>query len=307
MLGMLVWSSLLVWPAGVMCQPHAVATFSILGDLVQNVGGDALRLHTLVGPGGDAHVFEPSPADSVTLRKASLLFEIGLGFEPWLEKLYAVSGSTARRVVVTTGLPLLRADREEHQSDSQHAHDQAQAHGEFDPHVWFDVQNVIAIVATIRDVLARVDPAQAQAYHTRAAQYTAALHELDAWIMAQVHTLPTMRRKLVTSHNNLGYFARRYGFTVAGAAIASVGTDEADPSAGEMAALVETVKALGVPAVFAETIVNPRLMQRLAAEAGVTLAPPLYTDALGAPGSAGSTYLAMMRYNVTTIVRALQP
>jgi ABC-type Zn uptake system ZnuABC Zn-binding protein ZnuA len=198
-------------------------------------------------------------------------------------------------------------NKEEHQSTFQHAHSQEQDHGEFDPHVWFDVQNVIAMVIAIRDVLVQVHPAQAQAYHTRTAQYTAALRELDAWILAQVHTLPSTQRKLVTSHHTFGYFAQRYGFTVAGTAITSFGTDEADPSAGEMATLVETIKALRVPAVFSETILNPRLMQRLAAEAGVTLAPPLYTDALGAPGTAGGSYLAMMRYNVTTIVRALQP
>lgn len=296
----LFWACLTVLPQWAVAELRVVATFSILGDIVHNIGDKAITLHTLVGPQGDPHTFEPSPADSVALRQTHLLFEIGLEYETWLDRLYTASGSTATRVVVTTGLAPLRTARKS-------ADDSKAVPAPLDPHVWFDVQHVLHIVTVIREALIHADPAQAATYHTQAAQYSAALQELDAWIMAQSQTLPAPRRLLVTSHDTFGYFAQRYGFTVAGTALPAFGTDGADPAAGELVALAQKIRALGVPAVFAETTLNPRLMQHLASAAGVTLAPPLYTDALGSPGSAGETYLTMMRYNVTTIIRALQP
>ncbi len=309
---------------------QVVATFSILGDFVHNVGGDTIRLHVLVGPGEDTHTFEPSPADSVIMAKADLIFENGLAFETWFDKIYASSGSKAKRVVVTKGLKLLTLTGEpgqekdhEHSAEQESGYapetkqrgrheqtsapkpDPAHAHGEFDPHVWLDVQNVIHMVENIRQALIETDPANRAIYTTNAERYIAALQELDSWILAQVKTVPETRRKLITSHKTFGYFARRYGFEVVATVLGSM-TDVADPSAGEIARLVETIRATGVPAIFAETIANPRLMGRIAAEAGVTLAPPLYTDALGKPGSEGETYLKLMRYNVTTIIKALQ-
>jgi ABC-type Zn uptake system ZnuABC Zn-binding protein ZnuA len=275
----------------------------VLGDLVQQVGGEAIRLHTLVGPDGDSHTYEPSPADGVALHHAQLVFEIGLAFEPWLAPLFLASGSSATRVVVSNRLALLRVPARhppERPAGTEQAH-------EVDPHVWFDIHNVIQMVADIRDALIRTQPTSAATYQHNAAQYTAALQELDAWVMAQVQTVPPARRKLVTSHATLGYFARRYGFDIVGTALTAYGTEVADPSAGALARLVEQVKMLGIPVLFAETSFSPRLMQRLAAAAGVRLAPPLYTDTLGPPGSAGETYLAMMRANVTTIVEALRP
>lgn len=283
---------------------QVVATFSILGDIVAQVGGETIRVHTLVGPQGDVHTFEPTPADSVSLHKAVLVFEIGLGFETWLDKLFTSAQSQARRVAVTRGLPSL-AMQTSAALPAAHAHQQA--HDEIDPHVWFDVQNVLDIVANVRDVLGQYDPANAALYRGNAAQYSATLQELDAWIKAQVQTIPAARRKLVTSHDNLGYFARRYGFDMVGAALNARSTDVAEVAARDVAALVKKVKALGVPAIFAETMHNPKLVQRLATEAGVRLAPPLYTDALGPAGSPSSTYVTMMRYNVTTIVTALKP
>jgi zinc/manganese transport system substrate-binding protein len=279
---------------------QVIATFSILGDIVAQVAGSTVSVHTLVGPQGDVHTFEPTPADSVSLHKARLVFEIGLGFETWLDKLFTSAQSQARRVVVTAGL--LSPAR-----PSTAAHPHAHRDDEGDPHVWFDVQHVLAIVTNVRDAFVQYDPSQAARYHDQAAQYSATLQELDAWILAQVQTLPPRRRKLVTSHDNLGYFARRYGFDVVGAALKARSTDVAEVAARDVAALVKKVKALEVPAIFAETMHNPKLVQRLATEAGVRLAPPLYTDALGPAGSPSSTYVTMMRYNVTTIVMALKP
>jgi zinc/manganese transport system substrate-binding protein len=287
-----------------------IATHSILGDLAHNVGGDKIELHTLVGPVSDAHTFDPSPADSVSLAQANLLFENGLNFEGWLDTLYTASRSQATRVVVTTGIkPLSTADHDEYgEADQPAANQEEHGHddGEFDPHVWHDVSNVITMVETIRDALVKADPANAPTYMSNADTYLAELRELDSWIQQQVESLPPERRKLVTSHDTFGYFARRYGFEVVGSALGSNSTEAADPSAGELAHLVEAIKQANVPAIFTENVQNSGVTEQIAAEAGVKLAPTLYTDALGEPGSAGDSYLKLMRYNVTTIVTALQ-
>jgi len=275
-----------------------VATTSILGDFVQNVGGDKVEVRTLVGAGGDAHTFEPSPADGVALAEAQLVFENGLEFETWLDDLHTASGSKAERVVVTEGLEPLAAPEGEHAEEGEHER------GEFDPHVWHDVTHAIGMVEKVRDALVKADPANAQTYQSNAEAYIAQLQELDAWVLEQVKALPEDRRRLVTSHDTFGYFAARYGFAIVGTAL-GVSTEVADPSAGEIAKLVEDIKAASVPAIFAENVSNPKLMEQIANEAGVQLAPKLYTDALGAPGSDGETYLKMIRYNVTTIVTAL--
>jgi len=281
---------------------RVVATYSVLGDLVRNVAGDAAEVVTLVGPGGDAHTFDPSPQDGMTVADAAVVFENGVGFETWLDKLHAAGGGKAVRVVVTTGLEL-REGQCNHQPGAKtepHAH-------EDDPHVWHDVRNAAHMVGVVRDRLCELDPPNATAYRANAAAYLARLDALHAWVEAKVGELPPDRRTLVTNHDTFGYFAERYGFRVAGTALASLSTEAADPSAKEFARLVDAVRAAKVPAVFAENVHNPKLMERLAAEAGVRLAPPLFTDALGPPGSGGDTYEAMVRHNVTTIVAALKP
>ena len=200
---------------------------------------------------------------------------------------------------------MLRKDKDEKSSPEKKAphHD----HEEHDPHVWHDVQNAIHMVEAIRDELVKVDPAHADKYQANAAAYLQQLQDLDKWVVEQVATLPEANRKLVTSHDTFGYFSRRYGFQVVGTALSSFSTEASDPSAADFAKLIEAIKAAKVPAIFAENVQNPKLMQRLAQEAGVKLAPPLYTDALGKEGSEGDTYIKMMRYNVTTIVNSLKP
>jgi len=160
------------------------------------------------------------------------------------------------------------------------------------------------MVKNIREALAEADPANAAAYQANADQYIGELQALDAWVFEQVKSLPVDRRKLVTTHDTFGYFAARYGFEVAGTVLPT-STEGASPSAKELAALVEAVKAQGVPAVFAENVSSNTLLNQVAAEAGVNVVASLYTDALGPPGSEGDTYVKMMRYNVTTVVNAL--
>jgi zinc/manganese transport system substrate-binding protein len=279
---------------------RVVATFSVMGDWVRQVAGERVDLLTLVGVNGDAHVFEPTPADSVALARAELVCEIGLGFEGWLEELVQASGSSARRLVVGDRIQPRRASA----ADRSHSHHHGHDHGELDPHLWHDVTNARAAVEAIRDTLAELDPPHAEEYRARAERYLGELAELDRWVVAQVATLPTARRKLVTSHDTFGYFAERYGFTVVGSAL-PLSTEAADPSARQFARLVRQIRATGVPAIFAETMHDGRLVARLAAEAGVRVAPPLYTDALGPAGSPGATYVGMIRHNVEILVREL--
>ncbi len=280
-----------------------IATFSILGDIVSRVGGDKVSVSVLIPSGADAHVFEPTPEDAGKLETAAVVFENGLGFEPWLDELYEASASQAARIVVTEGVtPRGFTDGE---SDPDEEHEDGEEHGEFDPHVWHDVQNVILEVDAIRAALGAADPANAGIYDANAASYTTELQQLDEYIVAQVATLPEDRRRLVTSHDTFGYFADRYGFEIVGTALGSISTEGGDPSARDINDLIDEIEDAGVPAIFAENVSNTDLMETIADEAGVTLAPSLYTDALGEPGSPGATYLSMIRYNVDTIVQAL--
>lgn len=288
-----------------------VASFSILGDWVKQVGGDRVELITIVGAGGDAHTFDPSPNQVAQVAGAQVLFEVGVEFEPWLNDMAAASGSPARRVAVSDGLDLIPLDEEEaeeHAAESSpegEGHEDEHEHGAVDPHVWHDVANAVASVERIRDELSAVDPANATTYAANADRYLAELRTLDGEIRQQVASLPEERRRLVTSHDTFAYYARAYGFTVIGTALGSVSTEAGEPSAQQFAALVAQIQEAGVPAIFAENVANPDLTQSIADEAGVALAPPLYTDALSEPGGPAESYVALMRTNTGTIVTAL--
>lgn len=281
---------------------RVVATYSILGDMVENVGGEEIELTTLVGPDGDTHNFEPSPADNARLSEADLIFENGLGFETWMDDIYESSGSEAERVVTTENVEPLALGEQEHAEEGGHAGE----HGEYDPHVWLDVGNAMTMVGSIRDALVEADPENAETYRANAGRYFAELQELDAEVVELTGSIPEENRKLVTSHDTFSYFAGRYGLEVVGTGLASYSTEAGDPSARETAGLVDEIEATGVPAIFAENISNPALMERIAAEASVELAPPLYTDALGEPGSEGATYVEMVRYDARVISEALR-
>jgi len=296
-------------PAPVVSPPptkrlSVVATFSILGDLVRSVGGDGVELTLLVGPGQDAHTFQPSPADGAKLARADLVFENGLGFEGWLEELYRASGSRARRVVVTEGIAAQKGGpaHAEGEAEAEAGH----SNGELDPHVWQDVRLASHMAGRIGEALAQADPASAALYRANAERYQQELRTLDAWVVDQVQSLPEARRTLVTNHDSLGYFASRYGFTILGTAIPGVSTEASEPAAADLVKLIGRIKSAQVPAIFVENVANPKLMERIAREAGVAVAPPLYTDALGPPGSPVDSYPKMVRHNVSTIVGALR-
>ena len=270
---------------------NVVATISIIGDVVKNVAGDNVNLIVLVGPNGDAHEYEPIPADSINIAKADIIFENGLNLEHWLDKLYFASGPKAKRIVVSQGVsPRIFEDNPQ----------------ETDPHAWQDVTNVILYTQNVRDALEGMDPAHKALYEANAKDYIQRLQALDAWVKAQVATIPVDKRKLVTNHDALGYFARRYGFQIIGAVIPSATTEAADPSAKETADLLNIIKANSVHAIFSENMANPKLAQTLGLEAGVVVGPELYTDALGPVGSEGETYLKMIKYNVGVFQKYLK-
>jgi ABC-type Zn uptake system ZnuABC Zn-binding protein ZnuA len=284
-------------------QPGAVpviASFSVIDDLVRNVGGEHVAITTLAGPGVDTHSLNPTPADAAALAEAQLVFEVGSGFETWLDDLYAASGSRATRVVLTEDLAL-RTGSERLEAETQTG---SADNSEYDPHVWHDVNNTIVMIQAIRDALVTADPAHRAEYEANAQAYAIQLAGLDQWIVGQVGAVPPEHRKLVTTHDTLAYFADRYGFEIMGSVLPT-STEGGSPSAQELAMLAEAVRAAGVPAVFGETVTSNSLISQVAREAGVQVVATLYTDSLGPEGSGAATYIDMMRSNVTTMVTAL--
>nr|MDF0367802.1 zinc ABC transporter substrate-binding protein [Nodosilinea sp. TSF1-S3] len=269
---------------------EVVATSTLIADWVTEVGGDQIELTSILQPGVDPHVYEPVPADTIAFEDADLIFYNGYNLEPNLIRLLNAAGVEARRVALAEVVPPL--DLEQGTSTVP------------DPHVWGDVSNVVPMVETIRDQLIELAPDQAELFTANAAAYIDELNQLHDWIEAQTATIPPAQRQLVTTHDAFQYYASAYGLTVAGTLI-GLSTEE-QPSARTVQQLVSSIQGLGVPAIFAETTINPQLITTVADEAGVTLAPEaLYSDSIGAPGSAGDSYLKMMAANTRAIVENL--
>lgn len=269
---------------------QVVASFSILGDWVREVGGDQIALRVLVDAGEDAHVYQPTPQDLRILTSANLVFENGLHFEPWLDDLYGASHSEAKRVTVS----------------EKKSHNHSNSHKEEDPHLWLDVENTIKAVEIIRAALSQNDPKNAATYQANANSYVKRLKILDATLQEQVESLPAAKRLLVTSHDSFGYFARRYGLTIVGNCLESHSTEASDPSAAEVSSLIRKIRESGVSAIFVEESHHSHVMEQIARETGVKLIPGLYTDALGGPESQGSDYIKMMKANARMLVEGLQ-
>jgi ABC-type Zn uptake system ZnuABC Zn-binding protein ZnuA len=278
---------------------QVVATTGIVGDVVKNGAGDLVDLTELIGPGQDPHTYQPTPRDIAAIERAHVVFINGFGLEEGLvSTIDAAAGKGSQVVSVSAGIQPLPSSPEPKSSPAQ-----AQGHLAGDPHVWFDPANVKVWASNIEKSLSALDPGNTATYQANAAAYVRQLDELDAYIRAQVALIPTERRKLVTDHEAFGYFADRYGFQVVGAVIPSVSTS-AEPSAGDLAALVEKIRAEGVPAVFVGTTTNPKVSDLVAQETGAQILR-LYTGETGAPGSGAETYIGIMRANVDTIVKGL--
>ncbi len=262
-----------------------VTTFTILGDMVKNVGCEHVALTTLVGPDADAHVYEPTPADARALAQADVVVVNGLGFEGWIDRLVKVSGYKGRVVVASAGIAPLTAEPDRP-----------------DPHAWQDLANGRLGVANIARELVAADPPHADDYRRRAEAYDRQLAALDRDIRGRLEALPADRRKVITSHDAFQYFGRAYGIDFH----APVGlSTESEPSAGEVAALIRQMRDEGIQAIFVENITDPRLVEQLAREAGAVIGGTLYSDSLSGPTGPAPTYLDMFRHNVGEISKAL--
>ncbi|HEY2532718.1 MAG TPA: metal ABC transporter substrate-binding protein [Xanthobacteraceae bacterium] len=279
-------------PARAQQRINAVASFSILGDLVKNVGGDRVDVVSLVGPNGDVHVYSPTPGDAKTLAAAKVVVENGLGLEGWMTRLVKASGTNAPIVVASNGIqPRKMAD--EHDAD----------HLVTDPHGWQSVANAKIYVANIRDGLSKADPDGKTVYDANAKSYLLALDALAEEVKAAIAKIPVDRRKIITTHDAFGYFGDAYGMEF----IAPEGVyTEAEPSAKDVARIIEQIKKQKIPAVFLENITNPRLMQQIAKETGAKIGGTLYSDALSTPNGPAASYIAMMRNNIREFDKALQ-
>jgi ABC-type Zn uptake system ZnuABC Zn-binding protein ZnuA len=275
---------------------------TFLADIVQNVAGDAASVEALMPLGADPHAYELTPAGAVKVAKCDVLIVNGAGFEPTLDQILENIGENAEVIEASAGL-VSRTAREgeevEQAGADEHHHDQG------DPHFWLDPTLVVTYVENIRDGLSKADPANAATYAANAAAYSRSLEEIDTWIKQQVGVIPAERRLLVTNHESFGYFADRYGFTVVGTVVPSVGTG-ASPSAQQLARLIDTIKGTGIRAIFLETGSNPDLAEQVAAETGITVVTQLYTHSLTEAGGAAPTYLDMMRVDTEAIVAALK-
>ena len=272
------------FPARAQDRLNVVASFSILGDFVRNVGGDRVHVTTLVGPNSDAHVYEPTPADAKKVADAKLVFINGLGLEGWLPRLVQAAGGRATVVTATFGIAPLRRG------------------ADADPHAWQSVVNAKAYVANVRDALVAAAPADAESFRANAAGYLIKLDALDREVREAVAKIPQSRRKVISTHDAFGYFAAAYGI----AFIAPLGVStESEASARDVAGIISQIKSEKIPAIFLENISDPRLIQRIAAETGAKVGGTLYSDSLTGEKGDVPTYIDLVRHNIKALTSAL--
>jgi len=263
-----------------------VASFSILGDFVKNVGGDRVEVSTLVGPNGDVHVYTPAPADAKKIADAKLVVINGLGLEGWLPRLVQSSGSKAVIVIASDGVAPLKSG------------------SAADPHAWQSVVNAKIYVVNIREALVAADPPDAAVFRANADGYLAKLDQLDRDVREAVAKIPPARRKVISTHGAFGYFAAAYGVEF----IAPLGVStDSEASARDIADIISQIRVAKIPAVFVENISDPRLIQRISAETGAGIGGMLYSDSLTDEKGDAPTYIDMVRHNIRALNHALTP
>ena len=296
---LLLGSLALAMPLTAQAQPpeklKVVATFSILGDMVRNVGGERVEVATLVGPNGDAHVYSPTPADGRRLTEAKVVVANGLKFEGWIDRLVKSSGTKAAKVEAAKGVKPLKGEEEGH----GHGHDH---HGGFDPHAWQSIANAKIYVANIRDALIAADTEGKAIYEANAAEYLKKLDTLEAEVKDLVAGIPADRRRIITSHDAFRYFEDAYGIEFVSPQ--GVSTD-AEASAKDVAKIIQQIKRETIKAVFVENVSDTRLMERIAKETGAKIGDRLYSDALSEPNGPAGSYIDMMRHNIKAFSTAL--
>ena len=262
-----------------------VASFSILGDMVEQVVGDHADITTIVGPDADAHVYQPSVADARAVAEADVIFVNGLGFETWSDTLIAESGTEGTVYVATEGVTPVLVD------------------GEIDPHAWNALTNGVVYVQNIADAMSDAMPDHATEFQANAASYISTLYALHADTLQRLAALPEERRTVVTAHDAFGYLADAYSMNF----IAPIGIDtEAEPSAQELAALITQIREDGVAALFVENITSPVLVQQIADETGLKIGGKLFSDALSERGGPATSYRAMFEHNLGQLLAALE-
>ena len=287
----------------------AVASFSILGDFVQRVGGDRVEVTTIVGADGDAHVYEPNPADAKAVSAANIMFVNGFGFEGWLERLSEASGYKGKIVTATDGIEAEKvAEAHDHGAEAgkepeKHAEGEAgHDHGETDPHAWQSVANAQIYVKNIAAGLCEVDAAGCDSYKANADAYTKELEALNASIKVAVQKIPEDRRVVITSHDAFGYFTHEYGVKF----LAPEGiSTESEASAKDVASLIEQIREDKASALFVENIADPRLIEQIAKETGLKVGGALYSDALSGSDGPAATYIGMMNHNAKLLTEAM--
>jgi len=277
-----------------------VATFSILGDMTRQIGGEHIRLTTIVGPGVDAHSFEPAPQDIKALEGAKVLILNGIGFEGWLPRVIKASGFDGMQVLASRTASLRHLNETEQQrSDPGHKHKDA----DIDPHAWQDLRNGMIYAQNIADGLSQADPAHRAYYQNRVKSYIAQMKKLDTEIRSGFAEIPESRRKVISSHDAFGYFADAYGIKF----IPVVGlSNDAEPSAREVAAIIKQVKKEKVSGVFVESTASPKIVHQIARETGAKIGGTLYSDALARPDEPASTYLGMFSWNAGRLIYVLK-
>lgn len=282
-----------------------VASFSIIGDFAKEVGGERASIVTLVGPDGDAHAYEPSPKDVTAVAAADVVLVNGLNFEGFLQRLVETSGTQATVVELTRGVTPLKFDPKG--AGAEEGHEPADAghepgRGSIDPHAFQSIANAKIYVANVADAFCTADKEGCAAYKANAARYTGQLDALEKEVRDAVAAIPAQKRTIITSHDAFGYFAHEYGL----AFLAPEGiTTEAEPSAADVARLIDQVKAEKASAVFVENVTNQRLIEQIASETGLKLGGTLYSDALSQPDGPAATYVELMRHNIVTIKGAI--
>jgi zinc/manganese transport system substrate-binding protein len=296
-------------PVAAIAPLKVVASFSILGDMVREIGGEHVALTTLVGANGDVHSFEPSPQDTKALSEAAVLVLNGLDFETWLPRLVQSSGFKGRQILASKGVVVRRLSVDEAAGDNhgehdhKHVHGQHQhAHGDIDPHAWQDLRNGKIYAQNIADGLAQADPPRGSYYRSRARLYIEKMTKLDAEIRSALTEIPASRRVVITSHDAFGYFAQAYGIRFISVAGLS---SEAEPSAKDMAAIVDRARKEHVAGVFIESGTSSRLVKQLGRETGIRMGGTLYSDALAPADAPAATYLGMFSWNAGRLIYVL--
>jgi zinc/manganese transport system substrate-binding protein len=273
-----------IFPAQAQGRLNVVASFSILGDFVRNVGGDRVSVTNLVGPDGDVHVYAPAPADARKIADAKLVVVNGFGLEGWLARLVQSAGGKADIVTATNGIAPLKLGTDA------------------DPHAWQSVVNAKVYVANIRDALITADAASTEVFRANAADYLTKLDALDREVREAVAQIPQGHRKVISSHRAFGYFAAAYGVEF----IAPLGVStESEASARDIAGIIGQIRSAKIPAVFLENISDPRLISRISAETGARIGGTLYSDSLTGEKGDAPTYIDMVRHNIKALTRAL--